>query len=143
MFFENLLNRGSTPALVTSMAYTQARHKVIAENIANLNTPGYKAKQLDTQAFQRALGEAFDRRAKDSSQPFAIEGDEFHTDETGALKITPSVSPVDNILFHDGTNISLEREMSDLAENTLMHQMTSTLLQGRIGAVRKAIRGRV
>lgn len=142
MFFENLLNRGATPGLTATLAYAEARHRMIAENIANMATPGYKAKQLDPKAFQQALGEAFDKRTRDPRKPFVLEGREFHTDATGSLKIRPSLTPPDNVLFHDGTNLSLEREMADMAENTMMHQMTSTLLKGRVDALRKAIRGR-
>ncbi len=142
MYFENLLNRGATPGLVTMLSYAESRHKMIAENIANLTTPDYKARQLDAKAFQRALGEAFDRRKQDPRKPFVIEGRQFRTDATGALQVTPALEPPDNLLFHDGTNLSLEREMADLAENTLMHQMTSALLKGRVDGLRKAIRGR-
>ena len=105
-------------------------------------TPGYKARQLNTKAFQRSLGEALDRRAKGPREPLVIQGPGFHTDATGALRVTPSFRPPDNILFHDGTNLSLEREMADLAENTMMHEMTTTLLKGRVDGLRKAIRGR-
>jgi len=142
MFFESLLNRGATPALVATMSYAQSRHKMIAENVANLSTPGYKARQLDSRAFQCALGEALDRRVRDPHKPFAIKGREFHTDAIGSLKVNPSLRPPDNVLFHDGTNLSLEREMADLAENTMTHEVAATLLKGRIDGLRKAIRGR-
>ena len=143
MYFENLLNRGVAPALMATLSYTQSRHRMIAENVANLSTPGYKARQLDPMAFQRALGEALDRRANDPRQPFVVEGTEFRSDANGALKVKPSLRPPDNILFHDGTNLSLEREMADLAENTMMHEMTATLLKGKIDGLRKAISGRL
>ena len=142
MYFENLLNRGAIPGLWATLSYTESRHRMIAENIANLETPGYKAKQLDAKVFQRALGDAFERRAQSPLKPFVMEEREFRTDAAGALKVTPSLRPPDNILFHDGTNMSLEREMADLAENAMMHEMTSTLLWGRIDGLRKAIRGR-
>jgi flagellar basal body rod protein FlgB len=100
------------------------------------------ARQLDTQAFQRALGDALDRRARDPRQPFIMEGGEFHTDATGALRVAPSLKPADNLLFHDGTNLSLERGMADLAENALTHQTTATLLGRKFDALRKAIRGK-
>ncbi len=143
MFFENLLNHGSIPALATTLSFTEARHNMIAENIANLGTPDYKSKQLDTQMFQQALGEALDRRAEDPRKPFVLKERQFQTGPGGTLKVTPSLRPPDNLLFHDGTNASLEREMADLAENAMTHQMTSTLLRDKFYGLRKAIRGRV
>ncbi len=47
MFISNLTDRGATPALVKMLAFNEARLSVIAQNIANSNTPGYKAKRLD------------------------------------------------------------------------------------------------
>jgi flagellar basal-body rod protein FlgB len=143
MFFDELLNRGVTPALTATLSYTESRHKMIAENVANIDTPGYKAKQLDVRAFQKALGEALDRRTNDSLQPLVLEGREFRSDPTGALRVTPSLTPTDNVLFHDGTNLSLEREMADLAENSMTHQLTATLLGRKFDMLRKAIRGKL
>ncbi len=61
----------------------------------------------------------------------------------GILEVTPSVEPAENIFFHDGTNMSLERQMSDLAETGMMQDLATTLLRGEYAGLRKAIRGRV
>jgi flagellar basal body rod protein FlgB len=47
------------------------------------------------------------------------------------------------MLFYDGTNVSIEREMSDLAANAMLHEVTTNLLRGRYDALQKAIRGQV
>ncbi len=137
-------NSGAMPALVKTMVFNQARLNVIAENVANATTPGYKAKQLDARKFQNALRGALDHQKDNPGQPFVVEaGSEVKTDDAGYLQVTPSVEPVDNILFHDGTNLSLEQEMSDLAETGMMQQLATTLLTGYYDAYRKAIRGTV
>lgn len=142
MWFETLIDRGPTPALVATLSYTQARQKVIAENVANLGTPGYKARQLDAGEFRRALGAALDRRSATPDQPFSLQGREFRTDARGVLRVTPSLRPIDAVLFHDGTNLSLEREMAGLAENAMAHETTTRLLETKLQGLRKAIRGR-
>ena len=58
MFLSNVTDGGPTPALVKTLAFNEARLKMIVENVANLQTPGYRAKQLDPKAFQHALQEA-------------------------------------------------------------------------------------
>jgi flagellar basal-body rod protein FlgB len=141
MWFESLIDRGPTPALAATLSYAQARHEMIAENIANLGTPGYKARQLDPRAFQTSLGEAIDRRAASPTLPLLLEGREFRTSADGWLQVTPSLRPVEGVLFHDGTNTSLEREMSDLADNALAHQTAERLLETKFDGLRKAIRG--
>lgn len=144
MLLANLIERGATPALVRTMAFNEARLRTISENIANISTPGYRAKQLDTKAFQQALRKALTQRGADWKKPFVVNvRHEVSTNEDGTLSITPSTRPVENVLFHDGTNFSLERQMADLAETGLMHDMTSTLLRGSYEGIRKAIRGRM
>lgn len=126
------------------MAFAQARLGVIADNVANASTPGYRAKQLDVKAFQSSLRRAMDARGGDRRQPFWIEGNrQAQTGDDGFLKVRPGQSPVDNVLFHDGTNSSIEREMSDLADTGMVHRMAATLLRGRFDGLRKAIRGTV
>jgi len=142
MLLTNLTNRGATPALVNMLVYTQARHRMIAENVANWQTPGYKTQQLDVQTFQKALRAALDRKGSDPNKPFVVESTEqFGTEPDGRLRVSPSDTPVQNVLFHDGTNASIERLMSDLADNAMVHEAATTLLKGNYDGLRKAIRG--
>ncbi len=144
MFLSSITDRGATPALVKTLVYNQARLEVLAENVANMHTPGYRAKHLDKVAFQRALREALQARGSDPTRPFLVKVDgEVQPDQHGRLRITPKEKPVENVLFHDGTNLSLERQMADLAETGMMHELASTLLRGRFQGLRKAISGRV
>jgi flagellar basal-body rod protein FlgB len=143
MFFSDLIDQGAIPALVSTAVFTEERHRMIAENIANIGVPGYKTKRLDVAAFQRALGQALDARENDPSKPLVISGSrQVRTNERGELEVTPSERPPENILFHDGTNLSIERQMADLAQNGMMHEVTNALLQNRFGMLREAIRGR-
>lgn len=144
MFLSDVTERGATPALVKTLSFGEARLKMIAENIANAQTPGYRAKQLNVKGFQQALGAALEARKSDSRKPFVVEsGQEVRTSESGGLKIAPSEKPVDNVLFHDGTNVSIEQEMADLAQAGLTHELATTLLRDRMSGLRKAIRGTV
>ncbi len=144
MFISNVMDRGATPALVKTLAYNEARLKMIAENVANSETPGYKTKRLDAGAFQRAIRKALDERGSDPNRPFRVDtGGEVETDQYGYLQVTPSLKPVENILFHDGTNMSIERQMADLAETGVTHEVVTALLRGRVEGLRKAIRGQL
>lgn len=144
MYLSNLMEGGATPALAKVLAFNDRRIGVIAENVANATTPNYKAKRLDALGFQQALRRAFDQRGGDKSVPLNVEnGREVRTADNGMLEITASEQPVENILFHDGTNQSLEREMADLAETVMVHEMAGTLLRGNLDGLRKVIRGTV
>jgi flagellar basal-body rod protein FlgB len=144
LFITGVTNRGSTPALVATMVHSQARLRTIAENVANSATPGYRAKQLDVKGFQRALQGALEDRAADPKKPLRVQqGEQVQSNDLGSLTITPQEQPVQNLLFHDGTNLSLEEQMSDLAQAGLTHDLASRFLMGRYSGLRKAISGQV
>jgi flagellar basal-body rod protein FlgB len=142
MYFTTLTDRGATPALVQSASFQESRLRVIATNLANMSTPNYRAQQLDTKIFQRALRDALDRRGGDIGRPLSLKGgDQVRTDPWGNLRTTPTERPVDNLLFHDGTNQSIEREMADLAETGAAHELATSLLRQKWDGIRRAIRG--
>jgi flagellar basal-body rod protein FlgB len=93
------------------MDLLSARQKLVASNIANADTPGYRTQDIDFQSeFRNAAG----------GTP--------HTTEVNDL-------PVRN----DGNNVNLDRESRLLAENALRFQVASQLMKGQIRAVRSAI----
>jgi len=142
VFLSNVTDSGPTPALVKTLAFNEARLKMIAENVANLQTPGYRAKQLDPKAFQHALGEALASRGDDPRKPLVVNsGREVSTSDRGDLRVTPTEKPVENVLFHDGTNFSIEQGMADLAKTSLTHELATALLRDRMASLRKAVRG--
>jgi flagellar basal-body rod protein FlgB len=93
------------------MDLLNARQKLVASNIANADTPGYRTRDLD---FQSELQNA------PSSSP--------HLVEVNGLQVK-----------NDGNNVSIDREARLLAENALRFQMASNLLRGQVRAVRAAI----
>lgn len=145
MFFADVVNRNGVPALEKMLAFTEARQKMLAENIANVDTPGYRTKHLDAAGFQKALRQAIEtQEATGPSAELELKRtDEFKTDACGRLKVTPSEEPAENVLFHDGTNVRVEKQMAMMAENMMMHQTASEMLRGKFETMLKAIRGRV
>jgi flagellar basal-body rod protein FlgB len=114
------------------------------DDIANLSTPHYRPRDLDTKAFQQALGEAIDRRRR-QTQPLDGPLDvpdtwqlEFEQD---GIDVRPR--PVDEgILFHDRNNRDVERTMQRLAENTMTHNMALDFVRSEYDLLRLAIRER-
>lgn len=144
MYVSNITNRGATPALIKTLAFNEAKLKMIAENIANIHTPYYRAKQLDTGVFKRSLKEALKEKGRDPNKELNVNaGEEIKTTRDGLLQVRPTREPVENVLFHDGTNLSIEHQMSELVKTGMMHDLATTLLRGSFEALRKAIRGRV
>lgn len=135
----------SVDALAKAMTFLEERHKIIANNIANAGTPFYKAQSAPMAEFRRALSEAIENHRANPCQPFHLEPTKHIRDGWNGLSVTPIVdgAPDAGILKHDGNNVSLETEMSELAQNTLMHRVMAELLRKKFAGLRSAIAERV
>jgi flagellar basal-body rod protein FlgB len=145
MLLENLINRGSTSVLEKVLSFTQARHEVLANNVSNFDTPGYKMKDLSVQEFTSALELAVARRDSGGADAPLQMADTRHLrwDQQGHLQAQPSLSEDTNILFHDGNNRSVEKQMSEMSKNALLHNVTVELLREQYNVLQTAIRGRL
>ena len=102
---------------------TSLRHRVISQNIANVNTPGYQRKEV---AFEEALGERL--RCGDLA---------------GAEEVRPQVVESPGLAQRtDGNTVTLEQEMMDLNKTALLHRAATQLLAGQLATLRSAITGR-
>ncbi len=145
-----LLDTGPAPALERLVSFTVARHAVITDNIANLDTPNYRPQELDPATFQQRLGDELNARRGGFSRhaPMATPAPPGHHRGTmrfssiGQARDLPTRDANRNVLFHDRNNRDLERTMQDLAENTLMHNLATELLRSRYGLIQSAIRER-
>jgi len=98
------------------MDLLSARQKMVAANIANADTPGYKTRDLDFQSeFQRAA-----LQSTDTTSPSAV--------EVPGLKIK-----------NDGNNVSVDREARLLAENALRFHIAAELMRSELRMVRSAV----
>jgi flagellar basal-body rod protein FlgB len=93
------------------MDLVSARQKLVASNLANADTPGYKTQDID---FKR----------------------EFEA-QTGAAPTPISVAGL--AAKNDGNNVSVDREARLLAENALRFSVASALVREQLTAVRSAI----
>ena len=142
---EGLFQHGSMPTLERMVQFTGERHRVLAHNIANLSTPRYRPTDLSVDDFRASLRRAIDeRRGGDRPLDGAIEPRDTRDVRfrEGGLDARPGTADR-NILFHDENNRDLDRTMQDLAENTLMHQMSVELLRNQFDMLKMAIRERL
>lgn len=139
---DGLFGRGSIPVLEKALAFREARHALLAQNIANASTPGYRPVDLDEKGFQYLLHDAVRDRAEKHPQEFRLgSSDSFGTDADGRL-VTHAAPVAEGQVRHDGNPFNAEREMSRLADNALAHGMTAQLLADSYQLMDLAIRGR-
>lgn len=132
MFIDRLLNQGSAPALEQMLRFTAARHKLIAQNIVNVDTPGYKQQDLSLEKFQNLLAERVDQKRE--SAPGSVRFDDIGMQAEFAKR---------GILFHDGNNRTMEQMMTDEAKNAMMHNLAVELLRKQFESMEMALRERV
>jgi len=144
VLIEDVVNSGRIPALDSMLSFLSARLDVIADNIANADTVGYRTKILDPQPFQEALKRAIERQDPRPGSPLRLQSTrQFHQDREGKLVFTPAHEPQENILFHDRSYMRIESQMKALAETVMMHQAAVELLRGQYDGLKKAIAGQV
>lgn len=143
---KDLSTAGAMPALELMLRFAGARQRVLASNIANIDTPGYQPKDVSPRSFQEALGEAIDARRErngGSGGSLAFKPtDEVRTGPGGALELAPKTAS-GSVLFHDRNDRDLERMMQAMVENATAFRVASDLLRQRTGMIRSAIAQRV
>jgi flagellar basal-body rod protein FlgB len=132
MFIERMLNQGNAPLLEQWVRFTSARHKLIAENVVNADTPGYRQKDLSPEKFHAKLADRVE------SRKHAAPGTTDFSDVRGEIE-----SPERGILFHDGNNRTMEQLMSDQAKNAMMHNLAIELLRKQFQSLENALKERV
>lgn len=139
-----MFNKGSLPLLEKSAYFTYKRNEVIANNIANADTPFYKAIDLPEKDFRTMLQRAIDRK-NDRVVKF------FTFNDTSYIKHLPNkdfkiknvLSKDVGILKHDENNVSIELEMTKLAKNTMMHTLLMSFIDNEFDKIATAIRERI
>lgn len=106
----------------TKMAYLSERQDVLAENIANVDTPGYKPKDLEKLDFdQMAMNEAHKLKLRATSpthiQPVNQIAQNFRSEK---MDHTYDMTPTKN-------EVSVEEQMMKVAETNLAYQTTTNM----------------
>jgi flagellar basal-body rod protein FlgB len=110
--------------IVRGLTFTSQRHAVLARNLANVATPGYRAQDV---LFEDHLRPALD----------AVGGGAATTPSTRV------VTSSDVVPRGDGNDVDVDRQMSRVAQNTLFHSALVQVLIGRFATMKQAISGRV
>ncbi len=114
------------------MNYSSTKQKVIAQNISNADTPGYKVKNV---SFKSELNEAMSSVSskRTNSKHFAIQS----SGRTG-ISITTDRTTSYN---HTGNNVDIDKEMSDLATNQIYYNAMIERISGKFNSLQTVIKG--
>lgn len=113
--------------LANRLQFLAARTNVIAENVANADTPDYVARDLKAPAFGARLA------ALRTSDP-------RHLQAGSAQAAKPRLAP-DGEASLNGNKVSVETQMVKLSETRMDYQLASTVYRKGIELIRLAARG--
>ena len=148
-----LFGTSSVPLLEQVVNFTEARHGVLAGNIANLDTPGYKTRDLSPELFQQKLREAVQTSHASSAPAYGY-------GNYGSFASPQSASSVSrgdrnfaafdqvkdsykSVLRHDGVNVSMENQINQIVKNQQEHNLAVGILSNQFRLLRAAISERV
>jgi len=135
---ETIFQSTSIPILEQAVNFAQARHNVLAGNIANLDTPGYRVRDLSVEDFQKRLGAAIENRhrVRAATSP-------------GELAVLPEDNLAEvaenskTILYHDNSNVGIEHQVTEMVKNQLQHNIALSIMTAQFRLLQTAISERV
>lgn len=104
-------------ALTRAIEFAAESHRVTGQNLANISTPGYRAKEIPFEALLENLD-----KPKSTGN--------FEVQESAGLATRA-----------DGNNVDLDRELSALKKNAMAFQTLAQLLASQMGILKQAING--
>jgi flagellar basal-body rod protein FlgB len=129
--FEEILTSRTTRILAKSADAASLRHQVIANNIANVNTPGFKRSDV---VFASELENAI-RQLDQSPGAKPISGG-----SDPLAQVLPRVVQERNTSSRlDGNNVDIDVEMAELGRNTLWYNAVSQQITWQYRLLRTAI----
>lgn len=120
-------------ALNTSLNLRQLNDGVITTNIANADTPGYKAKRLEFEnSLRDALGVTGELRSAETNSNHLVR----HPTDPIYPEIYEDPNGVESL---DGNTVDRAAEMAQLAENQILYDASVEMLKRKLGMLKYAI----
>ncbi|MFD1018176.1 flagellar basal body rod protein FlgB [Thalassobacillus hwangdonensis] len=124
---------GTIRTLEQSLDYSARKNKAISNNIANVDTPGYKAESVQfKEVFDSELGSGFEaKRTHERHLPFG-------TSEHMPYRVLKDRQTTYN---HNGNNVDIDKEMNELAKNQIYYQAVVDRINGKFRSMQSVIKG--
>jgi flagellar basal-body rod protein FlgB len=116
------------------MAHASQRNSIIARNIANADTPGFKAQDVERFDFGSMAAKGQDALVPKSTRPGHVAVEATHA-AAGARVVTPDASGESP----DGNTVTLEEQMVEAAETRANFELASTLYSKNLSLLRTVL----
>jgi len=137
---DRLLDGSTMTVLTKALSASRLSHDVMAHNLANVETPGFKRSEV---LFSDRLAAAVAAQAGASDSLAGITTNARHLpigERPSLDAVEPSVVVrAEQSLRQDGNNVDLDSEMVRLSENTLLYQALAQVVRSRLAQLRSVI----
>jgi len=113
--------------LVKILEFTLLRHRILAENVMNIHTPGFVTQDLLVEEFACLMTDAITEH-KRSNRLILRDTDNIRFGPNGTFEVEPVVDEYAGRLFENNTSKYLQFQMHKLLENLLNHRIATELL---------------
>jgi len=115
-----------------ALNYSSLRQKVIADNIANVDTPNYKAKDVSFGAMlNNSINQSFSAKMTDQRH-IAFQ----------SISNNPAIITQQNVEYNDnGNSVDMDKEMSNLATNQIYYSALTDRVNGMFSTLQTVIKG--
>jgi len=136
-----ILDDRTMRTLETALDVASARHQVIANNVANVNTPGFKAADVD---FVSSLEQAMAGRAESADRRLTgrtTRAGHFAISGAASTGRSPIVQTEDEgaSMKVDGNSVDIDLEMAKMAENATMYNTFAQLVSSKFSLLKYVI----
>ncbi len=114
--------------------YTTLKQKVISKNIANSNTKGYKREDVKFESF---LTQSMSASSLKTTSGKHITANQIELPDQGKINIIRDES-AGNL---DGNTVDVDKEMADMAKNTMMFKFAARKINGYYTKLQNVIKG--
>jgi len=135
MLLDKLLFSDNVPkAMKKSLDLMSTRQSVITSNIGNVDTPGFKASEID---FQGQLREALGSKGQLNLD--ATNEKHFGPKNSNISNLTADPFEEEDVAKSNGNNVDVDKEMAKMAENQIFYNAVIQLMMKRGSTVRASI----
>ena len=131
----SIVSSSQLSVMEAALGASALRHKVISDNIANVNTPGFKKSEV---SFEDQLDEVLNG---DGKKVAIVRTHEKHLPPP-ERQMGPVIKQITNTSLRvDGNNVDIDGEMAGMAKNTLYYNAMAQQISKYFTSLRSVIMG--
>lgn len=135
---DKLLNNGTQMLLQRSLDVASLRNEVTADNIANVNTPGFKRKEV---IFEDKIRNAM--AGNNNYSKLSLTNDRHIQIQDNNVQLGPEIKTMDDLSYrNDGNNVDIDVESAKMAKNIVLYDFLGQSMSNELKLLRIAITGR-